>query len=1503
MTKPVEPPAVSSPTTALASSGARVLLIGTGTHQGPTLTSVPAVPRTVAALADALVEHCGTAPERLHTLLDPADARTMALAIAEAAQEAESTLLVYYVGHGLIGPGDELYLAACATDRLTPGLAAHQALPFSALREALTLCRAASVIVVLDCCFSGRARLGAGVPQPAAFSLPAGHGMYLMGSAERLALAPEDAEYTALSGELIGLLKEGDPRAPRLLTLDDVYDHLFRALRASGGPLPRRQAGDRSGGLVMAVNASAPAPAEPDGTPAPEPAPGPCPYPGLEAFTVDDAGFFHGRAELVEELLRASSRAVDEGRPLAVVGPSGAGKTSLLHAGLLAALRSGSPLLPGSAAWPCVVMSPGEHPVRSLAAALRPDGTAEAAPPPEDPRTAAEWVRDLVPEGERRLVLVVDQLEELFTACRSRSEQTAFLSALAAMAEAGTLVVAALRADFYGHAQALPELASVLRDHQVLVGPMRQEELRAAIERPAAAVGLELDEGLADLLIHELGAARPAQSQTGTLPLLSHALWATWRQRRGSRLTVAGYRASGGIDQAIRRTADETYALLDDAGRAAVRRMLPRLVRIDDEAPDTSRPVDRSELLDGLPDPQAAERALHALAAARLLVLDERTVRISHNALLTAWPSLREWIDTDRDWLRTRQQVAVDADAWWQAGKDTSLLYRGARLTAARERLGVTDPDAGWGGAGGAEYADARLEPRLTEFLHRSWLQERRAGRIRTAVIACLCVLTLLAGTGGVLAWVSGQREADQRRHAVARLVAVEAEHLRTNRPELAKQLSLVANRLDPRTATAPMLASLELPGVFNADTPAKDISLNADGDILAISTGSDVVLWDTVHGKKYVDPIGQMSTGAVALSPDGRLMAVVRESGKVGGRPELWDVTSPEHPRRVQLPERQTVKTLSLAISRDGHTLALGRVDGRIQLWDITDRSAPRALHTLSGHTGNVDSLAFAPTGHLLASAGSDGKVRLWDTSDRRRASALAALPGLKTDSHTYDLIDKPLHRVAFSPDGRLLAGPGDGNKIGVRLWKTRGRAQPTPAGTAKEEWASSCSTGLASASFSPDGKILATGCGSDTSLWDVIRHGLQKSGPLKGADGDTGPVLFAPRGHRVLRATTHGVLLWYVENSATPTAAASFGQTPSGFQTTARFSGGARRLLVIHGANGGALWDLSGSALLHKSLAHLPGSGDIGAEAAAFSPDGRILALSELSGGKHVVRLRDTSRRGAPVIGTITDVANGVEDISFSADGHLLAVADNNDHTTVVTEPPSVRVFDITTVSHPRQTASMKGDVFFVAFAPKNHLLVANTSDKLLAWTVSNPRHPVAQPTQWLTRGALVSRTAFSPDGSLLAATDTKDTTRLWRIEDGRITGDPVVIRTIGSDGSIAFSPDGRTLAWGSTGNLNSIDGQTNGHIELWDVSTPKAPDYQGAFAYGSGSFTGFGSLSYSSGTKPLLAAAGSTVDVWSTKPSDLTYILCKSIGDEITRPEWKTYVPGEPYDPPCR
>ncbi|CAM5294218.1 hypothetical protein SDIAM26S_00900 [Streptomyces diastaticus subsp. diastaticus] len=227
--------------TDLSGPGVRVLLIATATHdESSLLTSVPSVAASFRALRTVLTERCGVRPECLRELLDPADAQTMARAVAEEAQRAESVLMVYFIGHGLLGPERELYLAARGTDRLTPGMAEHQALSFSSLRQALEASRASSVVVVLDCCFSGRASLTGGPSIPALTMTPA-HGMYLMGSAEQLALAPPDAVHTAFTGTLVELLTEGDPRGLHQFTLDAVFDGVFRAMSDGNGPLPRRR--------------------------------------------------------------------------------------------------------------------------------------------------------------------------------------------------------------------------------------------------------------------------------------------------------------------------------------------------------------------------------------------------------------------------------------------------------------------------------------------------------------------------------------------------------------------------------------------------------------------------------------------------------------------------------------------------------------------------------------------------------------------------------------------------------------------------------------------------------------------------------------------------------------------------------------------------------------------------------------------------------------------------------------------------------------------------------------------------------------------------------------------------------------------------------------------------------------------------------------------------------------------------------------------------------------
>lgn len=1506
--------------TGLTGEGVRILLIGTASHPGPTLTSVPSVSRTLHSLHRSLLTACQVPPKSIRTLLDPPDARTMAAAVAEEAQRARSVLLVYYLGHGLIGPGDELYLAAAGTDRLTPGLAAHQALPLSTLQQALTASRAPSVVVVLDCCFSGRARLGASPPP--AVPLPAAHGVYFMASAEQLALAPEEAQYTAFTGELIGLLDHGDPRGPRLLTLDATYDFLFRVLRARGGPVPRRQAGDRSGDLVLAVNAAQPPPAPAVG-PADEAGPGPqrSPYLGLEAFAVDDAELFHGRERLVEELLDTAAEALDAGQPVIVVGPSGAGKTSLLHAGLLAALHRGVPQLPGSVGWPWRVLSPGDHPMHALAAALHPDGAAGADGLIDDPgrarSLARRMLRDLEPDpdpelgpepalepasapdrrqvpGPERLVLVVDRLEELFSA--GERERTAFCAALEALAAAGgnTLVVLALRADFYGQAQALPFLAAALREHQVQAAPMRLEELRAAIERPAATVGVMLDDGLADLVLHELDAVEPPGPQSGTLPLLSHALRATWAEGGRTRLTVAGYRANGGVVAALATTADRVHGELDPRGRDALRRMLPRLVRIGEDTVDTGRLADRDALLDMASDRSAAEDALNRLARERLLVLDERTVRLSHDALLWAWPRLRGWVEADRDWLRARQQISADAEVWWRSHRDPALLYRGSKLAAARES------------AANAERTGEH-EPRLTEFLDASLRQERHSARVRTTVLAVLAVLLLLATAGGVTATVYQRQAASQRGHAVARLVANEAISLRDTEPGLAKQLSIAAYRMDPGISIAPLLSMLETPGSLDSQDPVTDLARTGDGRMAALSTGLSVALWKTPGGR--AGTIALPGAGAVALSPDGRLLAALsspfgppsRRVAASAATVHVWSVAKPAHPVELHLPQGRSQPVTALAFAPRGHLLALGTAGGAVQRWNLDRPMAPRAEPDLTGPVAALDSLAFAPDGRLLAGSGADGLVRLWDTGSASPApvSTMTGSPAPTTEPHGTP------HRVSFRADGAVLAAPGDGNHDGLRLWELADPRQPKLLKKLDDSMAD-CRDELISTAFSPAGDLLATPCGVNVYLWNTSHPETtfevnRLSEPESYASGEV-PALFAPSRSPVLlmHAATMGVHVWDVSNAPRIGAASSLGASPSGFDLTVQFSGGPRRLLVVHGADHSALWDMSGPPP-HRELARLPGSGDALSGGAAFSPDGSVLAEAETAGGDLVVRLRATARPKA-VLATLPALGNGVGGLAYSADGRVLAVADTGDASRRAV-PPSVRLFDVSRPAQPEQLAVIHATAFHLAFSPHGNLLVGTFDNQLLLWDTADPRHPVAEPPRPLSGNSLDAVPAFRGDGRLLAVADTGDVVRLWPVAHDRPAATPIGdIRAAGTGGGLAFTPDGDTLAVATSGSLTSTTGQTAPHIELWDVGDPAIPVWRASFGYDDAG-PGVASISYSpQGPTPYLAVSSGTAAVWNTEPRAVVQHLCLSAGDAITRPQWARYVPDTPFHAPC-
>ena len=416
------------------------------------------------------------------------------------------------------------------------------------------------------------------------------------------------------------------------------------------------------------------------------------PYRGLKAFDIADSALYFGRESLTGWLLsdiRSSLANRGEMRLLAVVGASGSGKSSLARAGLFAKLRAGA--LEGSESWSQIVLKPGADPLESLATsgaealALGADRAAVLRFQDDlhaDPRmlqTQAALALRGAPSGTR-MVLLVDQFEEVFTLCDSEERRRAFIDNLlhaCAVADGPIVVVLTLRADFLGKCAAYPRLAAALSGGQELVGPMSREELREAIERPAWQAGCEFQPGLVDALLVE------AAAQPGGLPLLQHALFELWGLREGRRLTHAAYEQIGRVKGALARRADEVYQGFSAAEQEVTRQVLMRLTQPGEGTEDTRR---RALLTEIVPSAEAApmvERVVRALTDERLLVTEGDSVDVAHEALIQGWPTLREWIDRDREGLREHRRLTNAAEEWRRLSRDESFLFRGLRLAQA----------------------------------------------------------------------------------------------------------------------------------------------------------------------------------------------------------------------------------------------------------------------------------------------------------------------------------------------------------------------------------------------------------------------------------------------------------------------------------------------------------------------------------------------------------------------------------------------------------------------------------------------------------------------------------------------------------------------------------------------------------------------------------------------------------------------------------------------------
>ncbi|WP_190024061.1 nSTAND1 domain-containing NTPase [Streptomyces hiroshimensis] len=1188
-----------------------------------------------------------------------------------------------------------------------------------------------------------------------------------------------------------------------------------------------------------------------------------CPYRGLAAFDTSDAGWFFGRSRATAALVRQLTERLDGSGPVAVVAASGTGKTSLLHAGLVPELRRGVLPVSGSSRWPVVTMRPGEHPVEELlvrvadAVAAEPDHLRRAlgrggagalaravhAALNRRPRRAGSAAAE---GGEpARVVLVVDQFEEVFTLCPDARQRAEFVRAVHALATgpapadgqegSAALVVLGMRADFYGRCLAFPELAAALRAGQLPLEPLRAQELRDAVVRPAHAVGLELEPGLAELILRDLGAGDDVGDgggeregggyEPGALPLLSHALLATWQRRSGRLLTVAGYQQAGGIAGAVAATAERAYGRLSPGCREAARAVLLQLVRVDQDGRSARLRVSRERLSQDLGEQAgAAPEVVEAFTRARLLTVDADRVTLAHEAVLRAWPRLHGWIEADAAALHGWQQLSAAAGQWEAEGRDPALLPRGSRLAAARET--ACHPLAAVGGVERAFLAAAGALAAAEQEAER-----RRARRLYRLLVS-LAVLLALALAGGVTAVHQGLRAEAERHVARSEELAFRAVSGGAPRPEVAMLLATGAWRDAHTPAAASAVLSTQaqpyagrLPGHRKR---AHAVAWLPGGKRL-LSAGADATVreWDVRTRRQVAVARCGAAVRALASARQRNLAAWGDEAGVVtlregtGGR----TVALPPESRH-----RGTVR--GAALSDRGDLLVTAGEDGTVRLTHLGGGRARTEVRDVG--LGWLYAAAVSGDGAQVAAAGFDGRVWLLDVGSGRSRVV---------GSRDFGRV----RALAFSPDGRRLATGEWLNRIG--LWDTR-------SGT-REAALEGPSDSVFSVAFSPDGSRLAAASQDDTAaIWDLAEH--RRIAQLASHIGPVYAIAYSPDGRTLATSGEDGsVRLW------TPQAAVTTPLPGSAWQDGTLSPD--RSLLALAGRDG----TLRLLRTADRSLRTVQAGRDP-VRAVAFSHDGSLVAAGDEHGTATVWGTADLRRP----LHRWRAHGRALTSLAFRpGDAGALATASEDHNAKLWRLAGDAALEERTLPGH-------DDGVYRVLFLGRDTLATGSLDNTVRIWRYSDGRV-----LRSLTEHEdTVFGLAFSRDG-ILATASRDHTVKLWNPAAGKS------LRTLaghtGPVTSAAFNPAGTRLVTTGRDNTVRIWDPHDGRLLL--TLTGHTDRVRAAAFLGDGG--------------PVVSVAeDGTVRWWDLDVPTVLARTCRALGSATDRPLWQRLLPDVPYAPGC-